>query len=345
MRKKTLTALTAVGGAFLAAAPALAQDLVVGSWGGVWDDTVATNIIMPMTEGTDLEVDMVPGTSTEQFARLLANRGNPPVDVLFIDLDVAVAGFEQDMFEPLTVENIPNLANAFPAALYGGGTAVAHSFGAITLLYDSAQIESVESWEVLLDEELGLEFAISPIDTWGIYLLSAMGAVTGEGPNDIEAGLEALSGIAPRALTLARDTDMRALFERGEIAITTAYGGEAYVMQQSGLDTIRMAKPKEGMIAVPNLLAIPKGAENLELAYDFINQALTPDSQAAFGVAYGSAPSISGVDLDPDLLASMPATAEDFSRLIKPGWSTINAERDALFQRWNTEIAPMVGTQ
>ena len=338
-----LTGATALG--LFLAGPATAQDLVVGSWGGVWDDTVAENIVDPLAEETGAEIEILPGTSTEQFARLLANRGNPPVDVLFLDLDVAVAGFEQGIFEPLTEEQVPNLAAAFPAAIYGDGTAVAHSFGAITLVYDSEKMPEVESWEVLMDPDLDVEFVVSPIDTWGIYVLAALGEVTGEGPNDLEAGWDALADIAPRALALSRDTELRQLFERGEVAMATMYSGEAYVMSQGGLPSMRMAKPVEGMIAVPNLLVIPKGAENLELAYAFVNQALSRESQKAFAEAYASAPSVEGVELAPALLAAMPATAEDFDRLIKPDWAAINAERDAMFQRWNTEIAPIVGTE
>jgi hypothetical protein len=41
----------------------------------------------------------------------------------------------------------------------------------------------------------------------------------------------------------------------------------------------------------------------------------------------------------------MPATAEDFDKLIKPDWSAINAQKDAMLQRWNTDILPLVGTE
>ena len=329
----------------LAAGPLAAQELVVGSWGGGWDDTVKANIAHPLAAASGATVSIVPGTSTEQFARLLANRGAPPVDVLFIDLDVAVAGFAQGLFEPLTADKVPNLANVYPAAMYGDGQAVAHSFGAITLVYDTSTIPSIDSWNVLFDLAIDGKFTISPFDTWGIYVLSALGAVKGSGPNDMQAGWVALEQVAPRALMQARDTELRALFERDEVEVATMYSGEAYVMQKAGLSSIAAAKPKEGMIAVPNLLVIPKGAKNLELAYRFIDQALTPAAQKAFAEAYASAPSIKGVELSEALKAAMPATAEDFDRLIKPDWTALNPERDAMMQRWNTDIAPMVGTK
>lgn len=325
--------------------PANAQDLIVGSWGGVWDDTVNEHIVAPLVAETGANVSIVPGTSTEQFARLLASRGNPPVDVMFLDLDVAVAGFEQGLFEPITVENVPNLANAFPAAIYGDGTAVAHSFGAITIVYNADIIPEVTSWKVLQDPQWTGQFSVSPFETWGAYVLSAFGAVEGSGPDDLESGWAAVAGIVPRALLLGRDSELRPLFERGEVAFATMYGGEAYVMATGGLPNIRMAKPEEGMIAVPNLLVIPKGARNLDLAYAFVNAALSVPAQTAFGNEYASAPSVTGVDLAPELLAAMPATAEDFDRLIRPDWVALNAARDAMLQRWNTEIVPEVGTE
>ena len=331
--------------ASLAALPAAAQDLIVGSWGGVWDDTVKANIIDPMVAETGAAVTIVPGTSTEQFARLLANREAPPVDVMFLDLDVAVAGFEQGLFEPITVDKVPNLANAFPAAIYGDGTAVAHSFGAITIVYDSSVIPEVTSWNILSDPAYSGQFSVSPFDTWGAYILAALGAVRGAGADDMEAGWTALAEVAPRALLLGRDSELRPLFERGEIAFATMYGGEAYVMATGGLPQIKMAKPEEGMIAVPNLLVIPKGAKNLDLAYAFVNAALSVPAQTAFANEYASAPSVTGVTLDPALMAAMPATAEDFDKLIKPDWSAINAQKDAMLQRWNTDILPVVGSE
>lgn len=338
-------ALALSGFASLFALPSVAQDLVVGSWGGVWDDTVKANIIDPLVAESGGEAVIVPGTSTEQFARLLANPGSPPVDVMFLDLDVAVAGFEQGLFEPITVEKVPNLANAYPAALYGEGTAVAQSFGAITIVYDSSVIPEVTSWDILSDPAFAGRFSISPFDTWGPYVLAALGATKGSGAGDMEAGWSALTEIAPRALLLGRDSELRALFERGEVAFATMYGGEAYVMATGGLPQIKMAKPSEGMIAVPNLLVIPKGAKNLDRAYAFVNQALSVPAQTAFATEYASAPSVTGVMLDSALLAAMPATAEDFANLIKPDWSAINAEKDAMLQRWNTEILPLVGTE
>lgn len=322
-----------------------AEQLVVGSWGGVWDDTVTKNIIAPLVAETGAEVSIVPGTSTEQLARILASPSAPPVDVLFIDLDVAAAAFPRQAFEVLTAADIPNLAKAYPAASYGDGQAVAQSFGAVTIVYDEKQVPSVDSWKALLDPALRGRISISPVDTWGFHVLGAFGQLAGKGPNDLDAGFQQLAIAAPRALVLGRDSELRQLFERGEIALATMYSGEAYVMKTAGLGSIRMAKPREGMIAVPNLLAIPKGSRNPALAHKFIDHALSAASQRAFALEYASAPSVRDVPLPDDLRAWMPATAEEFDRLIRPDWVVLNRDRDSLVQRWNTEVVPFVGTE
>ena len=94
------------------------------------------NIVKPLVAETGAEVSILSGSSSDQFARLLASPDAPPVDVLFLDLDLAVSGFAQGMFEVLDVATIPNLANVYPASIYGNGQAVAQSFGAITIVYD-----------------------------------------------------------------------------------------------------------------------------------------------------------------------------------------------------------------
>ena len=121
-------------------------------------------------------------------------------------------------------------------------------------------------------------------------MLAALARTTSGDENDLEAGWAALAQVAPGAATAIGDYALRQMFEREEVSFAPMYGGEAYVMYTSGLESIRAAKPKEGMIAVPNMLVIPRNASNPELARRFVHYALSPESQLAFTNAYGAAP-------------------------------------------------------
>ena len=343
-RRSTLGVLAgAVAAPWVSSRPARAEgELVVGSWGGVWDDTVQRAVIDPLVAETGADVSILPGSSTDQFAKLLANRDAPPFDVLYIDLDVALPGFARNMFMPQSADDIPNLANAYSTAIYGNGQAVAASFGGISIVYDSAQIESVDSWGAFTDPANAGMYAVPEIDSWALYVVSALAKLRTGDENDFDAGWAAMVEVAPQAALMASDYDVRQIFERGEIAFSAMYHGEAYVMYLAGQETIRLAKPKEGMVAVPNMLAIPANARNASLAQRFVHHALAPSAQTIFAEEYASAPSVSGVSLSEELVPWMPFGDEEMNALVRPDWDTINKRRDELIQRWNQEIIPIV---
>lgn len=322
-----------------------AEELVVGSWGGVWDDTVKKAVVDPLVAETGATVSFIPGQSPDQYAKLIASPDAPPFDVLYIDLDVASAGFAQGLFRPLDPARIPNLARVYPNAIFGNGQAVAASFGAISIVYDEAQIPTVDSWEVFKDPANSGKFAFNSINTWMSYLLPIFAVMDGKPATDFDAGLDALKAVAPSAAFSNGDFELRNSFASGEIAFAPMYSGEAYVMHLDGMESVRLAKPKEGMVAVPNLLVIPANAKNPELAEKFINKALEPSAQLIFAEQYASAPSVTGIELKPELAPWMATGAQEVGALVNIDWSAFNPKRDAVIQRWNTEIAPLIGTK
>ena len=76
------------------------------------------------------------------------------------------------------------------------------------------------------------------------------------------------------------------------------YHGEAYVMYLAGQETIRLAKPKEGMVAVSqHARDFPPTRAMRRWRQRFIHHALAPSAQTIFAEEYASAPSVSGVSL------------------------------------------------
>lgn len=331
--------------------PAVAAgDLVVGSWGGVWDETTKQYIIDPLVKDTGANVSILPGSSTEQYAKLMADPANPPFDVLWIDLNVAAPAAVQNAFLPLTEADIPNLKDVHATAKYFDGQAVAGNLGGISLVYDADQLPSNDSWMTLWDEAWACNRTLSPMENWGMHQLIIANRIFGGGtpaagvPLDLSAGFDAIKRLAPTVSSLTEDYNLRQVFERKEVAIGVQYSGEAYVMYSSGLKNIRLTKPKEGMIAIPNLLAIPKNARNPELAKQFINYALANDAQVGFAEAYASAPSNATVTVDEALAEWMPYGQDEIAALITPDWIALLPIQDKLTEQWNKEIVPLVGS-
>jgi putative spermidine/putrescine transport system substrate-binding protein len=338
--------VASLGGATTATAQE--NELVVGSWGGVWDETTQKYIIDPLVAETGANVSIIPGTSTEQFAKLTASEDNPPFDVLWIDLNIAASAAVRDAFLPLTADEIPNLADVYENAVFFDGQAAAGSLGGVSIVYDSEAVDSVDSWTALRNEEYACNFALSRWIGWGPQELVIASKVFGgeeaeSNPTDLNPGFEAIKELAPNAYVLEGDFELRPFFERKEIALAVMYSGEAYVMYLAGQEGIRLAKPSEGMVAIPNLLVIPKNAKNRELAKKFINYALAPEAQRGFAEEYASAPTNRTVELEAELAEWMPYGEEEVGALIVPDWTAFLETQDMWAERWNKEIVPLVG--
>jgi putative spermidine/putrescine transport system substrate-binding protein len=256
----------------------------------------------------------------------------------------------QSAFLPLTEADIPNLKDVYPAAKYFDGQAVAGSLGGISIIYDSDQLPSNDTWMTLWDDQWACNRALSPIDAWGFHELIIANRLFGGGTPtagaapDLAQGFEAIKGLAPTVSSLTGDYDLRQVMERKEVALGVQYSGEAYVMYTSGLKNIRLTKPKEGMVALPNLLVIPKSAKNPDLAKKFINYALGEESQLGFAEAYASAPTNATVRVDPVLANWMPYGQEEIAGLITLNWTALLPIQDQMTEQWNKEIVPLVGT-
>jgi putative spermidine/putrescine transport system substrate-binding protein len=343
-----LGALALAPAALTRTAQAQENELVVGSWGGVWDETTQQYIVDPLVAETGAKVSIVPGSSMEQFAKLTASEDSPPFDVLWIDLNVAAPAAARGAFLPLSADEIPNLADAYENAVYFDGQAVAGSIGGISLVYDANALETVDSWTALWDEANACNISLSPLDGWAMHQLVIATKIFGDVEDanaitDLAPGFEATMEVAPNVYTLTGDFELRPFFERQEIVLGIMYSGEAYVMYTAGQDNIRLAKPAEGMVAVPNLLVIPKNARNPELAKKFIDYALAPDAQRGFAEAYASAPTNRTVELAPELADWMPYGEEEIGALITPDWTALLETQDMWAERWNKEIVPLIG--
>ena len=61
------------------------EKLVAAHYGGVWGKTIETCMFDTFTKATGIGVTPEPGVSTANRAKLQAQKGNPAIDIAFID--------------------------------------------------------------------------------------------------------------------------------------------------------------------------------------------------------------------------------------------------------------------
>jgi putative spermidine/putrescine transport system substrate-binding protein len=340
-----LAAVTGVGATLAACgvkAPAEETELIVGSWGGAWDDSTKKYIIDPLVKETNAKVSVVPGNSSDHYPKLIANPNNPPYDVLWLDLDYVAPLAAQNALLPISNADVPALKDVYDNLKFFNGQAVAANFGVLCLVYDTNVLPSVDSWQILWDDQVKCKFALTPLDSWAIqWLIMADRLAGGDGTN-LNNGIEKTKTLAPNAKALIGDYDSRPAFERKELVVGMMYSGEAYVMWSSGQKNVAMSKPKEGGVIIPNCLVIPKNAKHPNLAKKFINYALSATGQEGFVADYASIPSSKTANV-PDDKKGWMFVGDDIKSLILPDYNKILKDKDAVSQRWNAEIVPMVG--
>ena len=112
---------------------------------------------------------------------------------------------------------------------------------------------------------------------------------------------------------------------------------QATILNMKGTG-VEFVLPKEGGIAGLAWLAITKGA-NTELALEYLNQGLDPESQRLIaGAPSYIGPVIEGVQVASELRGIVPATPADLERLKTLDWPKINQHRADWIARWNREI-------
>ena len=320
------------------ASPALAETgiLRVAGYAGSLETTLRAEIIPAFQKKFGVQVDYLPGNSTETLARLPGN-----VDVAIAD-DWAIAQAIQAGFcgriDGLKVDDL------HAAARFKDDKAVALGLSATGFMYNTKFFrikgwEPPASWNDLKDPKYRKLIAMPPITAAsGLRALVMLARANGGGEGDIEPGFKAVKeDVGPNVVAYEPALDkIWTLFNRGYAEIVVSGSGRAQFYAASS-DFVGFAYPRDGAPAELTA-ACPTGrpAANV-LSSEFVKALLRPRLQELFFRDYGYAPATKSVEL-PAERASIAPIGGRAASLVTLDWDTINAHRDAWIARWKREI-------
>jgi len=286
--KTTLTAVALLG---LFAGNAHGQELsgaiTFGSYTGVFEDEYKKAVIAPFLAAHPGVT--VTYTSDRASSGLLgqarAQAGDPQMDVVLFDVSTALIGNKEGLFAPLTVGDVPNLADLVPQATVQEGYGPAATFDHAVITYNTAAIpQAPTSLEVLWDPQYAGRIAATSMPSiLGTGLMIMTSAMLGEDYTaSVEQSVEKLAELAPAVQTFDPKPDSYTLVMNGAVDLATGWNarGQFYADQSNG--TLAVMTPSEGTILQINTINLVEGSKNPELAKAFINHALSPEAQAAF---------------------------------------------------------------
>lgn len=341
---RTTFRIRLLGGVLLLTVLALAtaQDLVVNSYGGEYEELIHEAIIEPFEEQFDVDVLYdATGSAAEDYARIRATRGNPGFDVVVMTAPESLQGCREELLMPLTEENVPNIAelNRDVMATVGDCGAV-HEIQYMSLMWRTDHVDQpLTSWQELWDPQYEGHVVIPDITSiMAVYLLQMASVINDGTLSDLDPGFEAIAELAPRTAAIESSSSiMRQYVERDEGWILPYWSGRAQLMKDEGLP-VDFTIPEEGTIPLLSTLNVPINAEHKELALEFINFWLEKTQQEAWALAYKVGSARSDLELPEEFAARQITSSEDLEQLLLPDQMEIAQRRSEWTERWQRDI-------
>ncbi|WP_417815967.1 ABC transporter substrate-binding protein [Thalassospira alkalitolerans] len=341
---KNLMAVIAAGVSLFAMNAAQAEEkvLTVGGYGGSFE-TLMKELIIPEFEAKhDVKIQFVAGNSTENLARLQAQKGNQELDVVILDdgpmYQADALGFCAPMKASPIMDDVYDIAKLGPNSVGFGFVATGFTYN--TKYFEDKGWAPPSSWMDLADEKYSQILSIPPIsNTYGLHALVMMARLNGGSEKDIDPGFDVMADqVAPNILVFEPSSGkMSELFQSGEIALSIWGSGRTKSLADTGFSA-KFAYPKEGAVALM-LGACPVIQSNVpDEAAEFINYLLDPEIQVRLADAMGSGPVNRNAVLSDELAEALPYGPEQIEKLVAVDWDVINPAREEWTKRWSREI-------
>lgn len=334
--RKILTCF-AISAALGSTAVRAQEALVVSTWGGSFRDLIDESIGKEFTRQTGVPVKYITGGTIDRLNKAkLASK--PESDVTFTTSHVGWLYVNANLFEKLDTSKIQNYKHLVDRAKISpyhiGSWAYVYTIGYRPDLVP-ANIK-FDSWNDLWNPALKGRIGVPDFDPSHVVAVSAM--LAGGDAKSWEKGQDKLKALKPNFKAFyTNDANAQQLIASGETPVQVILSINAYHMISQGVP-ITLATPKEGPVLGVDTMAITKGSTKADLAYKFMNIALSPEVQSKIVALKKASPVIDDAKVSPEdaKLPGVFTTKEQWDKAILVD-NKLRAEKTAEWRKWFTE--------
>lgn len=340
------TALAAASWGAPAIIPARASDtLVVNAYGGEFQDIFMATTIRPFEKkfGVKVVYDDA-GSASEDYAKIRASRGAPGFDVAAeLTPPEIILGAKEKLLEPLTEREVPNLKFVWKKSKeIIPATGIVHTYQYTALIWNKKQIDKPMSWAdywmpgARYGEKIrGHVMNFNPGNLLSIYALIMAAQLKGGGIDRMDPAWEILKDQKPWVGAVVMASAAAApYFENEQTWIAPFWSARAAYYEAQNYP-IGVTIPKEGTIGLGNCAAVPVGASNKKLAFEFLNWRLDPEVQFNFHTGYYSSPGRPDITGWSDAYKAAQITTEaQMASIAFPDSEVISQRRRDWTRRW-----------
>lgn len=304
--------------------------VIVGTWGGDYQNLQQANIVDTVLKDSGLQVVFDPAAETVRKSKILAERRLPrgTMDVACLTRQGTYEMYANGALEELDETKIPNLAKIHP--FLRTKYSVPHMYTGRVILYNPKEVNPAPtSYADLWDPKYAGRVGVIDIQYQNTIESAAM--IAGGGPSNVEPGKEKLLKLKKQGVKIYPTNEaMAQALKSGEVVMCIMWNARGFMWKNAGID-VNVAIPKEGLALYISDVGVPKNAPNKEAAFAYLNAMLDERPQAAFAQKMGYAPPNSTVKLDPALAAVIDYKPDQ--QFVQPDLEYM-AKVDASLQSW-----------
>jgi putative spermidine/putrescine transport system substrate-binding protein len=146
-----------------------------------------------------------------------------------------------------------------------------------------------------------------------------------------QAGIERMKELRPNILQVSTNAPQaQQLHETGEADLYMSPDSRTTLFRKSQGAPVEQGLPAEGVLAMPAGIALVEGGPNQDLGIAFLNEMLSPETQAFIAQTFYSRPTNSKTVLPPGLT---------FPELVSLDWEYFADNRNAMIERFEREVS------
>ncbi|PZO04644.1 MAG: ABC transporter substrate-binding protein [Hyphomicrobiales bacterium] len=325
-------------------AQSLSGQITLMSYAGIFQDNYTKAVVEPfMAANPGVKVNYAPGgTSAQMVGSVRAQKADPQIDVVIMDVTTSSIGNLEGLFEKLTPAEFPVLEELAPEARAAGGEfGPAVTFDHLVLVYDTQNLKpAITKLADLWRPDLKGQIALSaPPNIQGLALTAMVEKMEGgDHRKSIDAAMKKLKELAPSINTFEPNPDGYSLILNGVVKVATGWNARSQLYGDQSGGKIGTLLPPEGSVFQINTINLTAGSKNRAAAAAFVKHALSQPAQKAFTERMFYAPTNAKAQIDAKALARTAAAPESRANMIPVDWNDILKVRDQWNNRWRREV-------
>ncbi|MBV9523680.1 MAG: ABC transporter substrate-binding protein [Alphaproteobacteria bacterium] len=324
-------------------APASAAGLTAAFYGGSWGEAIQKCIIDPFAKESGIAVTPEPGVSSVTIAKLRQQKGNPTIDIAWMDGGISELAGAEDLVAPLDQKAIPNIGQMIPEGVYhkadGSIYALSTGFYALGIVYSTKDVKEKPTswWDLWKPDYAGAVTVPAPANAMGVPFIALITKATGGTIDNLEPGMAKLKALKVSSFF---DTSGGAdnSLQSGEAVIAAHYAQAGWALADKGLP-IAYAVPKEGAPGGDIRVHVTKATPRLAEAQKFVDYAVSRTAAACMTDTIYVGPATNGVTPSDKARQRLPWGPDgSVKNLALSDWEKLNAARAKITDTFNREV-------